>query len=707
MKPLGIYFYVCSLFFCVGNAQENPAARKIGKIDSLRIEVNRGANDTNKVNNCFRLLREFIKTGTFDSCTKYAESALALSIKLDFARGKSGSYNNLGVINHYLANYPMALEYYEKARKIREALHDKKAVASSYSNMSKIYYNQGNYPLALECIFKALAIIEKTDDKNTQASLLNDAGNLYLTKPAKALEYYQKSLKIYEEINGKQGIANGNNNIGVIYSGLKDYDHALIYFAKALKLKEEIGDKKGQANTYDNIGGIYVEQKKYAEALEYHFKSLNINREMGEKYTMGPPLNYIATVYSRMGNYKQALPYALQSLEMAKEVKSFEHIRESENTLRDIYDKTGNPIEAYKHYMGFIAARDSIYNEDNTKQTVRAEMNFEFEKQKAIEQAEQEKKDIVVKEELQRKELEKNFFIAGFVLVLLFTFILYRNYRQKKKANELLALQKAEIELQKALVDEKNHEVTDSIRYAQRIQSALLTSEQYVKKHIPDFFIFNKPRDIVSGDFYWFLKSGSRVYAATADCTGHGVPGAFMSMLGINFLNEIIIERKIKEPGAILDALRAEIIGALNPEGTLELAKDGMDIVLCCYDMETLSLTYGAANNSFYLVRNGIIFEQKFDKMPVGVYNDVQKNFTTYTLPLQKGDLIYTFTDGYADQFGGLKGKKFKYKQLEKLLSDSSHLSMTEQKNVLEHTQDDWRGNLQQVDDILIIGLRV
>ena len=263
-----------------------------------------------------------------------------------------------------------------------------------------------------------------------------------------------------------------------------------------------------------------------------------------------------------------------------------------------------------------------------------------------------------------------------------------------------------EAEAQRERVQEKNKEITDSINYAQRIQKVLLTSETYIKTYLPEFFLFFQPKDIVSGDFYWALSTPGTFLLATADCTGHGVPGAFMSMLGVNFLNEIVIERNITQPDLILNKLREEIIKALNPKGSEEETKDGMDCVLCAFDFEKLQLRYAAANNSFYIIRNGKILIQHADKMPVGKQHGSSEPFTLHTIQLQKGDTIYTFTDGYADQFGGEKGKKFLYKRFEELLLANAHLPMREQQKMLSSTINSWKKDYEQVDDMLVMGMR-
>lgn len=228
-----------------------------------------------------------------------------------------------------------------------------------------------------------------------------------------------------------------------------------------------------------------------------------------------------------------------------------------------------------------------------------------------------------------------------------------------------------------------------------------------------NFFILYKPKDIVSGDFYHALAHkpvGSKTelfYMCTADCTGHGVPGALMSMMGISRLNESIIERNLIHPNEILDNMRTGIIASLNPEGSEEESKDGMDCVLCAYDFENMQLEFAAANNPLWHVRNGKVTEYKPDKMPVGKYGGEMKPFSLQKISLQKGDIIYTFTDGFADQFGGDKGKKFKYKQLQEILLQHSELPMEDQKLLLDKAFENWRGKLEQIDDVLVIGVRI
>jgi phosphoserine phosphatase RsbU/P len=260
---------------------------------------------------------------------------------------------------------------------------------------------------------------------------------------------------------------------------------------------------------------------------------------------------------------------------------------------------------------------------------------------------------------------------------------------------------------QRQSLEEKNREITDSINYAKKIQSALIPSAEAFNAHFRDSFIVFKPKDIVSGDFYWITKKGAKIFYATADCTGHGVPGGFMTMLGISFLDEIVNERNVDEPAEILNQLRDRIVSTLKQSGSAGENKDGMDIALCCLDTETRMLRYAAANNSVYVLgaSDRRLRELKPDKQPVGFHHQPAP-FTSNMLQLEEGDCVYTFSDGYADQFGGEKGKKFKYKNLEELLL-RSHTDFALQESLLNDTFEKWKGELEQVDDVLLIGIRV
>ncbi|MFI5151237.1 MAG: SpoIIE family protein phosphatase [Bacteroidia bacterium] len=317
------------------------------------------------------------------------------------------------------------------------------------------------------------------------------------------------------------------------------------------------------------------------------------------------------------------------------------------------------------------------------------------------------KKSEALKEaELTQQKLIRNSVVAGLLVMLGLSAYIYRNYHTKKKANFLLEEQKQEIKRQKELIEEKNRETMDSIYYARRIQQALFASEAQLKEQLPEHFVFFRPKDVVSGDFYWAQKKGSSFYLACSDCTGHGVPGAFMSLLNISFLNEALNTTTLKNPDELLGYVRSRIIDSLKADGSSEGGKDGMDAVLCAYDAGTRKLVTSCAYNPVWIIRREELIQIAPDKYPVGKHDRDREPFTLHEIQLQQGDQVYLFTDGYADQFGGPRGKKFKYSQLKELLLSNTGLSLEEQQQKLCDAFENWKGNLEQVDDVLVIGIR-
>jgi serine phosphatase RsbU (regulator of sigma subunit) len=365
-------------------------------------------------------------------------------------------------------------------------------------------------------------------------------------------------------------------------------------------------------------------------------------------------------------------------------------------------------------------------DEINEKSKILANQKSEIDKQNS--RIEKQKK--VLNEQLAKIHMQQiiMYMFVAFIFMLVFLgFFIYRNYKIKKEANRKLSLkneeimkqkeeiltQRNEIEIQKNIAVNQRDEITlqkqeimDSIKYASRIQQAVLPPIKKIQNLLFDnFFLFNRPRDIVSGDYYFITAKNNKLIVSAADCTGHGVPGAFMSLLGISFLNEIVGKMEVLDASLILNQLRENIINALNQSGTDQQTKDGMDMVLCVFDYENYVLEFAGANNPLYQIRNGELMEYKGDKMPIGIYDEL-KPFTKHVIKMEKGDAFYLFSDGYADQFGGPNGKKFKYKPLKELLLSIQQTPMTEQLHIIEKTIDDWKKDYFQVDDMLLIGIK-
>lgn len=753
-------FLVSSFFVFPLRAQDK-------KIDSLLSVLKKEKIDTNKVK-CLISLASKYSYQNPDSAIFYAEQAKEISERINNKKFLAISFAELGWNTNQLGLYPQAIDYYLKAIKLNEELGAKDELSITYGSIGTVYKDQANFPKALDCFFKALKIAEDIGDKNLIGTWLGNIGIIYSDQVnyPKALDYYFKALKISEELGRKNHSSAWLGNIGNVYyhqAGSQQtadkimsnslYKKALEYYFKALKIAEEVGNKSSIASKLGNIANVYSDQGDFPKALDYYFKALKINEELGRKSGEAIILGSIGSLYTEQKKYKEAQKYISRALVINESIGSMDHQQVSYNDLSELYEKATIPLPdtiqgeflsigemrllSLNYYKRSIAIRDTIFGQENKKQLVRKEMDYEFGKKEALTKAENEKQQAIAEE---KSRLQKNIIcsvVVGFLLVLVFAGFIFRSLRITRKQKNIIEVQKNEVtkqkdiadsqriiaeelrkiaDRQKHIVEEKQKEIVDSITYAKRIQTALLTSDDYIKNNLPaEYFILFKPKDIVSGDFYWALQNAPNAgnggkglfYIATADCTGHGVPGAFMSMLNISYLNENVLERGITMPHDILNAQRAEIIKALNPPGSKEVSRDGMDCVLCAFDFDNMLLHFAAAYNPLWLLRKGELIEFKADKMPVGKYNEENLSFTLQTIALQKGDIVYTSSDGYADQFGGPKEKKFLQKQLKELLLGIQHLSMEDQKLILDKTINNWKGNQEQVDDILMIGIRV
>jgi serine phosphatase RsbU (regulator of sigma subunit) len=408
----------------------------------------------------------------------------------------------------------------------------------------------------------------------------------------------------------------------------------------------------------------------------------------------------MSNIFALQKNADSLKAYAFPILEIAKEINATQIMTGAYNDISVYYELKNEPVKALQYYKRGKELEDSLQNADKLKSLADIESKYESEKKD---------KEISLLGELQKakdEEISKqrtiNIIIAcGLLLVLVLSFFIFRQYSQKKKANNLL-------ETQNQLIVEKNRNITDSINYAKVIQNALLPQEQDFISLFSSAFIVFKPKDIVSGDFYWFTEKHGKKIVAAVVCTGHGVTGAFMSMIGITFLNEIINEKGITTPAEVLGEMRNRVKASLKQRGLEGESKDGMDMALLCFDADQKTVEYAGANNSLWRVKANAEFEEiNPDKRPIGYYKGQGLPFTNHRIELNKGDALYIFTDGFADQFGGPKGKKFKYKQLKELLVKIHNDPMQQQKTILNNTFEEWRGNMEQTDDICLIGLKI
>lgn len=700
-------------------------------LDSLNILLKQAKHDTTRA----RLLINMSDECDIEDIAIYTSQAIQIcennlkelksnnSLRAVYSRFLAAAYNNVGYDADQHGDIQKALSYYDKSLKIQEAINDKQGMAYSLNNIGYVYINLNDIYKALEYFHRSLKIQEEINDKYGLAVSLINLGNIYKDNGnvPKAIEYFEKALKIKKEINDKEGIAISLLNLGSIHFIKGDNTNALKFFNEGYDLYKEINDKTGIAYAGVNIGHIYEQMGQIDKALEYYNNSLLIQEETQDKAGIVRSLNYIAHIAYKKGDLNKALSYSEKTLKLAQELGYPEPIKYASELLYKVYFKNGEYKKAFEMHVLYKQMEDSLKSISNKKLAIQKNLQYEYDKKSAEDSVKVANERKVFEVKMQQEKTQRLALYVVLGLIVLFSGFMYNRFRVTRKQKHIIESQKVEVEQQRELADDrrliaeeqkyiieqKQKEILDSIHYAKRIQQAMLASEEYIVQYFKaETFIFYQPKDIVSGDFYWALSHHDKFYIAAGDCTGHGVPGAFMSLLNISFLNGNVIERGLKNPSDILNEQRKEIIKALNPNGN-ENSKDGMDCALCAFDLKNNSVEFALANNPLWLIRDNELIEYKADKMPVGMYEEIQKDFTLHSLNIQKGDTIYLLTDGYADQFGGDKGKKFKYKHLKDVLQVNTHKTMEEQKQILSETINTWKGNLEQVDDILIVGIRV
>jgi serine phosphatase RsbU (regulator of sigma subunit) len=507
-----------------------------------------------------------------------------------------------------------------------------------------------------------------------------------------------KAYAVEENLTNKQNLSYIYNNLAISYQYLNNHTKSLSYHFKALKLNEEMGNDGGTAVSYNNISGVYASIGKTNEALHYILKSVALNEKNNDK--VGLTYAYIGAgdCYKGNKNYIIANTYYLKALKVAREINYRTEEREAYEHLAIMFEEMNDYQKALQYHKRYAQLKDSILNEESLKQS--SEMNIRYETEKKEKEILLLTKDQELKNKsLQEQRLIRIGLILGLGLLLALSFLLFNRYRFKQKANLLLERQKEDIH-------NKNILITDSIDYAKNIQDAILPTPEYLYSLLPNHFIFYKPKDIVSGDFYWITKKENKIIFAVADCTGHGVPGAFMSLLGHNMLENVVNARSSPNPGAILTELNKEIVARFSDNK--EASKHGMDIAIISIDTTNDQLEYAAAKNSLYLIRQNELTEIKGDITTLGTPPKYQAyhEYRNHVLKLRKDDMIYLFSDGFPDQKGGPQKKKFYYQPFKNLLISVSSLPPGEQRSLLDSAITEWMGDEEQIDDILIAGIR-
>jgi serine phosphatase RsbU (regulator of sigma subunit) len=601
---------------------------------------------------------------------------------------------DLSQVYSKLGNFPKALQYLQGGIVKSKEMHYKKGISIFICEMGSIYLDNGDTAQALESFQKSLAILGEIKDKSYNwLHSMTLMGVLYgrLHKVEKSLDYFHKEMLL----ENRAEVRSAFYDIAKMYEDNNDLDSALLNYQKCLSMAEEVQNMYFVKELFDDIGGIYVKQGNSSKGLDYRIKAMKIAKELQSEFDIAWSCFRLSSTYRTQNKYKLAKEYGEQALKL----KSHFSVGETcllEQLLSKIDSSMGDENGAFEHYKQFVSLRDKSKSEAVSKLATKEKYQNEYDKQKAIDKAEQEKKDAIALEEKRKQKIVIWSVICGLFLVIAFAGHVFRSLRITRKQNIV-------IEQQKQLVEEKQQEIVDSISYAKRLQQAILPPLSQIQEHFPNSFVLYLPKDIVAGDFYWMHTTNDTVLIASADCTGHGVPGALVSVVCSNALNRTVKEFGLTETGKILDKVTELVLETFEKSG--EEIKDGMDISLLSINRKARQVQWSGANNPLWIVQGNILTEIKADKQPIGKSEDPHL-FTTHILPLIAGETFYLITDGYADQFSA-NDKKLMKKKFKELLLSVQDRPMPEQKAFLEDHLNKWKGNMEQTDDVTVIGIKI
>ena len=622
---------------------------------------------------------------------------------LDYSEDVAGIYMSEG-------KYQQAALWFIKSIDLSKALNSGERLCRNTMYLGMCYNQMGDHPKGLLFLQEALKMAEKSNNEKRIAQLSLYIGSAYSegSNMDYSMRHFKRTQEIAQRTKDTVLLIEADMYIANNHYYKKRYQKAIDMYTQVVAIAKSRDQRRIYAGALGNLGNVYADMGQYQKALDYQFSAIEIFKEENDNQGLSICYSAIGTTYYALKEYRKAIDYYNKALELANQMNSWEDLIEVHEGLSKTYEALNNYKDAYTNFKLYKRFSDSVYNEGNTKKMTELELNYRFEAQLKEQELVQKNRQVLSDERFKRQQLLIYASIAGIVLLLLFAGIVLRSSRLRKKANVQLKKFNTEVMQQKAVIEYKNKEITDSINYAKRIQESILPLKDEIRRAFVGSFVLFRPRDVVSGDFYWYAEQGTKKIIACVDCTGHGVPGAFMSMIGNTLLNEIVNEKGIARPSDILNLLHERVRQSLKQDLENTETHDGMDIALCAIDTHRGTLEFAGANRPLYIIRNGMLEEIRPTKSAIGGDQiEEDRKFINNEMKLLPGDCIYMTTDGYADQFGGEKGKKFMVKRFQETLLSIHHFAMEEQGGTLTKTLMEWQGDIEQVDDILVIGIKI
>ena len=670
---------------------------------------------------CNNISSAYVGMNRYADALSYLTKAVDIQTEIDDRQGVAYTLNGIGNFYFRLKIYDKAQEYYTKSFELRQSLGDKNDIAASLFNIATVHRDLGNYREALKYYGNALELREQTNNKEAQALILNAIGGTYKNQQqyGKALKNYEDALALNEKIGSRKAIASSYERLGMICRDTAMtnkspilYKLAAKYYNSAIQEYLNINDSVNAARISNFFGNLHKDFGDFQSAMKLYNSaySLYAKNELGQAYVL---FNQGKLLAEQKNN--EAEKYLSDALSKAQKCEEKDLVCDITHSLYLLKKSQGQTEQALNYYEKYVTLNDEIEAAKNKERI--AELEFESD-MKVLEHI-NENQQLKLNEEISKRSQSKIFIIVLsiiLVVIIIFSLLLYRMYAQKKKAFAMLYQKQLEVEVAyediktvNETLEQKNMQIHDSLTYAKKIQKAIFPSQEDVSNIFPKNFIFNLPKGVVSGDFYWMSEVDGNIYVAVADCTGHGVPGACMSMVGNMILNQIINEKKVSEPSEILKQLDDEIIKTLRQDVETETQEDGMSISLIRYDRQKSEIYFSGAGQKITVVSDGKPQTYCTSLFSIGGLTmhkqDKQSTFKNEIIPITENTTLYMYTDGFIDQFGAEKNEKFSPQQFENMIADMQTMDMSEQYIHVSRTLDSWEGDEKQTDDILIVGI--
>jgi len=692
----------------VALAQERVSA----VTDSLEDIVSSDAHDTIRINALIVLGTN--QNYTLEGSVPYFDRALNLSLETGYIYWQALSEKSLGAVYFYTGNYDKCLVIWERSLVLYQAHGDPQNIANANNNLGTAYKKIGEFGLALDRYYSCLEVSTALGNKRSMAAASGNIGIIYQQagQMKQAIEFHESSLALDVELENNLGIAITKTNLAAIQYEIGNYENALSLDKESLTLYLERDDWYGIAESYINIGNTYLASKNIDKALENLGIALEKNTSLQNNRGIG-------TCHHGLGEaYFARKEYALSKMH---QIKAYEFIvatgdKETElaicRSLYHVFEQLGDHQNALKYHVIQSEIRDTMMAQAGPQHLLRRQLEYQFGMERVEDSVVQFEHAAVLKVESDAETARADsqefyntlLIVIGSLVIVLFgyvVFIINRGARSKGRDNAIIMGQKEMLEY-------KNEQITSSIEYAKRIQNAYLPPNSALADGVTDQFILYRPKDIISGDFYWSERLGDKFLFSVADCTGHGVPGALLSIIGANALDAAVKQDGHTSPNKILDSVDAALGKALHKEDAKTIIRDGMDVTVGSIDLKTGLTEISSAMSSYFIARGGVVERFKGDRHSIGsIEMNGFSGFTNQTFDLQKGDRIYLFSDGFIDQFRLGTGKKLKMVGFKEVIENMQDLSITEQRKKLRDFLEYWKGSGKQTDDICVMALEI